>query len=66
MPAPRWPTVKRAAHVGVRLLGERQHEVTRTFAMSGIDSQSANGTGRLVYHMGGYTAVTSREEQSAA
>ncbi|MFI7214304.1 flavin reductase family protein [Micromonospora maritima] len=32
-----WPTVSRARHVGVHLLGHGQQEVARTFATSGID-----------------------------
>jgi flavin reductase (DIM6/NTAB) family NADH-FMN oxidoreductase RutF len=32
-----WPTVARAAHVAVHLLGADQGEVARTFATSGID-----------------------------
>ncbi|NUT37594.1 MAG: flavin reductase family protein [Hamadaea sp.] len=32
-----WPTVVRAEHVAVHLLGEDQHDVARTFATSGID-----------------------------
>jgi flavin reductase (DIM6/NTAB) family NADH-FMN oxidoreductase RutF len=37
-----WPTLERAAHVGVHLLGEDQHEVARTFATSGIDRFAAH------------------------
>lgn len=37
-----WPTLERAGHVGVHLLGEDQHEVARTFATSGIDRFAAH------------------------
>lgn len=37
-----WPTLERAAHVGVHLLGEGQHDVARTFATSGIDRFAAH------------------------
>jgi flavin reductase (DIM6/NTAB) family NADH-FMN oxidoreductase RutF len=37
-----WPTLERASHVGVHLLGEGQHEVARTFATSGIDRFAAH------------------------
>ncbi|MFC0528628.1 flavin reductase family protein [Phytohabitans kaempferiae] len=37
-----WPTVERAGHVAVHLLGEEQHEVARTFATSGIDRFAAH------------------------
>jgi flavin reductase (DIM6/NTAB) family NADH-FMN oxidoreductase RutF len=32
-----WPTVAGAEHVGVHLLAQRQHELARRFATSGID-----------------------------
>lgn len=32
-----WPTVARAGHVGVHLLGEHQRELAATFARSGAD-----------------------------
>lgn len=37
-----WPTVAGAGHVAVHLLGERQQEVARTFATSGIDRFAAH------------------------
>ncbi|MEV4410972.1 flavin reductase family protein [Catellatospora sp. NPDC049609] len=37
-----WPTVARAEHVAVHLLGEGQHDVARTFATSGIDRFAAH------------------------
>ncbi len=37
-----WPTVARAEHVAVHLLGEDQHHVARTFATSGIDRFAAH------------------------
>jgi flavin reductase (DIM6/NTAB) family NADH-FMN oxidoreductase RutF len=36
-----WPTVVKARHVGVHLLGAGQREVARTFATSGIDRFAA-------------------------
>jgi len=42
-----WPTLERAEHVGVHLLGEGQHEVARTFATSGIDRFAAHTGWRL-------------------
>ncbi|MFG1658306.1 flavin reductase family protein [Micromonospora chersina] len=37
-----WPTVAGAEHVAVHLLGEKQREVARTFATSGIDRFAAH------------------------
>ncbi|MDQ7905140.1 flavin reductase family protein [Phytohabitans sp. ZYX-F-186] len=42
-----WPTVERAAYVGVHLLADGQHEVARTFATSGIDRFAVHGAWRL-------------------
>lgn len=42
-----WPTVSRAEHVAVHLLGEEQREVARTFATSGIDRFAAYSGWRL-------------------
>lgn len=42
-----WPTIARAEHVAVHLLGEEQHEVARTFATSGIDRFAAHTGWRL-------------------
>jgi flavin reductase (DIM6/NTAB) family NADH-FMN oxidoreductase RutF len=32
-----WPTLREATHVGVHLIGERQHELAATFARRGAD-----------------------------
>src|SRR5690349_16967412 len=32
-----WPTITRADHVAVHLLGQTQQELARTFATSGVD-----------------------------
>ncbi|MGC5054335.1 flavin reductase family protein [Micromonospora sp. DT48] len=37
-----WPTVARAEHVAVHLLGQHQQDVARTFATSGIDRFAAH------------------------
>jgi flavin reductase (DIM6/NTAB) family NADH-FMN oxidoreductase RutF len=42
-----WPTVARAEHVAVHLLGEDQRDVARTFATSGIDRFAAHRGWRL-------------------
>ncbi|GAA1861566.1 flavin reductase family protein [Asanoa iriomotensis] len=42
-----WPTLARASHVGVHLLGEGQQDVARTFATSGIDRFTAYADWRL-------------------
>jgi flavin reductase (DIM6/NTAB) family NADH-FMN oxidoreductase RutF len=42
-----WPTLARATHVGVHLLGEEQHDVARTFATSGIDRFAAHSGWRF-------------------
>jgi flavin reductase (DIM6/NTAB) family NADH-FMN oxidoreductase RutF len=36
-----WPAVARAEHVAVHLLAQRQHDLARTFATSGIDRFAA-------------------------
>jgi flavin reductase (DIM6/NTAB) family NADH-FMN oxidoreductase RutF len=36
-----WPTVSRADHVAVHLLGQRQQDLARTFATSGVDRFAA-------------------------
>jgi flavin reductase (DIM6/NTAB) family NADH-FMN oxidoreductase RutF len=45
-----WPTLERAGHVGVHLLDERQQEIARTFATSGIDRFAAHTDWRLGPH----------------
>ena len=37
-----WPTIDRAEHIAVHLLGEEQDHVARTFATSGIDRFAAH------------------------
>lgn len=45
-----WPTVARADHVAVHLLGLRQQELARTFATSGVDRFA----GATEWHLGPY------------
>jgi flavin reductase (DIM6/NTAB) family NADH-FMN oxidoreductase RutF len=45
-----WPTLERASHVGVHLLGEEQQDIARTFATSGIDRFAAHTDWRLGPH----------------
>ncbi len=45
-----WPTIERAEHLAVHLLGEGQEEVSRTFATPGVDRLARHGQ----WHTGPY------------
>ncbi len=45
-----WPTIERAGHLAVHLLGEGQEEVSRTFATPGLDRLARHGQ----WHPGPY------------